>query len=300
MPTYKTKSDFQNELWGRVNKSSQGALEMALKQQIAKNQRQQELEEQKKLLQLKAQYDPDTMLINSLLGGEQTGAYPINTQQDKLGSMSVETISPQTDTGLGLDKSKIMRGMLSKKLGVPYETMMSPEEKQAGIDSAVKKYVAMETAKPYSPEEIKISSKQLLIPKIDELINLVENKDVYEGLKVPFGASRISSFGEAGPWQSIKKGLTAGAGREAGLILQDLKRLLFQEGGAALTETEIEKLAPKLNPAYKTEKQWVSDLKDVKNEVQVKARMLRPNPNEVFKNTFSGQPETQNDPLGLR
>lgn len=55
MPTYKTKSDFQNELWGRVSKGSQGALEMALKQQIAEKQRQQGLEDYKKKLEIQKQ-----------------------------------------------------------------------------------------------------------------------------------------------------------------------------------------------------------------------------------------------------
>ncbi len=166
----------------------------------------------------------------------------------------------------------------------------NPEEE---LTQATKKAVAIENVKPYTEGEIKIVSGLQLIPQIDKLIKLAENKDVYEGFKVPFGASRISSFGEEGPWQSIKRGLTAGAGREAGLILQDIKQLMFSTGGQALTDPEILKLGPKMEPAYKTEKQWISDLKDVRQRIIEKARLLRPNPNLALpggeKNRFTGK-----------
>jgi hypothetical protein len=94
--------------------------------------------------------------------------------------------------------------------------------------------------------------------------------------------------------------LTAGAGREAGLILQDIKQLMFATGGQALTDPEILKLAPKMEPAYKTEKQWVEDLKDIKQRILDRARLMRPNPNELFRGQTIGQSSTQEDPLGLR
>jgi hypothetical protein len=165
--------------------------------------------------------------------------------------------------------------------------MLKPEAERA---KKIADLVATENAKPYTGEEIKIASGMSLIPQIDKLIKLAEENNVYGegktfGNLIPFGGSRISAFGEAGPWQSFKRGLTAGKGREAGLILQDIKQIMFSTGGQALTDPEIVKLGPKMEPSYKTEEQWIADLRDVKQRLLDKARLLRPNPNEAY-----GQP----------
>ncbi len=169
---------------------------------------------------------------------------------------------------------------------------------EAAIRRKVEEIKAIESAKPYTADEIKVVSGLSLIPQIDKLIKLVEDKNVYEGLGVPFGASRISAFGERGPWQSFKRGLTAGTGREAGLILQDIKQIMFATGGQALTDPEILKLGPKMEPSYKTEKQWISDLQDVRQRIIEKARLMRPNPNELYQgNNFMQQPQGKQNNL---
>lgn len=124
------------------------------------------------------------------------------------------------------------------------------------------------------PEAGIISKSELLVPTIDKLINLVEGDKVYEGLGVPFGASRISAFGEKGPWQSIKRGITAGKGREAGLLLKDIKVLAFGEGGKNLTENEKMTALSMLDPQYKTEEQWVEGLKKAKDMLLRKAELI--------------------------
>lgn len=124
------------------------------------------------------------------------------------------------------------------------------------------------------PEAGVVSKAELLVPEIDALINLIENKDVYEGLKVPFGASRVAAFGEKGPWQAIKRGLTGGAGREAGILLQDIKVLAFGEGGKTLSENERATALALISPAYKTEKQWLKGLQQAKSLLQRKAELM--------------------------
>lgn len=209
-------------------------------------------------------------------------------QNNILGTILSTTLKNSLDPEVALKKQLLegggnmgVGGFKPKSInvgGISFERQETPEEQQKAIEAKVAQQTALENVKPYSPEEIRIASKVDLIPKIDDLIKLLEEKDVWEGVRVPFGASRISAFGEEGPWQSFKKGLTAGPGREAGLKLQAIKKLMFSEGGAALTGTEIPKLSGQLNPAYKTEKQEIEDLKDIKKEIQVKARMLRANP----------------------
>ena len=148
-------------------------------------------------------------------------------------------------------------------------------ERQAEITQAAEKAGAIEAAKPYTELEAGVISKgKLLVPQIDKLIELVEKNKIYEGLGVPFGASRIAAFGEKGPWQAVKRGWTGGKGREAGILLKDIKILACGEGGKTLSENERMTALSNIDPSYKTEAQWVDGLKQAKALLQEKAKLM--------------------------
>ena len=182
------------------------------------------------------------------------------------------------------------------------ENIIDPEYEK---DLAIRKAAEIENQKPYSADEIRIASKADLVPAIDKLITLLEEKDVYESniskgsVRLPLGASRISAFGTKSEGfisnvsDSLKKALTAGEGREAGLLLQDIKTLMFGEGGSALTDTETSILAGLLNPAYKEEGRWIVDLREAKRRIQNRVRMLRTNPQEATQESLGIKQKTQ-------
>lgn len=148
---------------------------------------------------------------------------------------------------------------------------------------------AREAATPYTETEAGVMSKVENMPVIvDELIDMLgdttdttkdpkaeSRKHVYAGLGVPLGASRISAFGEEGVINALKKGMTRGAGRQAGLKLQALKLMLFGEGGKQLTAGERQVAGALLNPAYKNEDDWVKDLKTFKKLLLDKGKYMQ-------------------------
>jgi len=159
--------------------------------------------------------------------------------------------------------------------GVNIKRKPTEEEIQQDIDIKARQTAANEAAKPYTDVEAGVLTKgKLLVPEIDKLISLIENKKVYEGVGVPFGASRIAAFGEKGPWQAFKRGLTAGVGREAGLLLKDIKILAFGEGGKTLSENERTTALSNIDPSYKTEEQWIEGLKQAKASLQEKVKLM--------------------------
>lgn len=232
---------------------------------------------------IEAQYNPDTQFMNWIMrgGGEGGGEQAIDTTGTDIGTGEVVGVG---GGGMGLDRNQILRSFIRKKFG-DTALPLSPEERQAEISLAAEKAGATEAAKPYSDIEAGVISKaELLGPKIQELIDLVENKKIYEGLRVPFGASRVASFlkkPSEGFWGGIgniglgiNKGMTVGPGREAGLILNDIRILAFGEGGKALTPSEQEIVFSQLNPENKTEVQWIKSLKMAKAMLEKKAQLM--------------------------
>ena len=214
--------------------------------------------------------------------GNQFSKAPFRQNTPALSSLNN---SPEADPSMFIRKPSFNIDPMTGKVTMGISEVENPYFRQK-MD--IEKAKQIEDQKPYSADEIKLASGKLLIPQIDKLIKLIKEENVYGegkffGNLFPFGASRISSFGEAGAFVNpLKRGFTAGAGRKAGLILQDIKKIMFATGGQALTDPEIQKLGPKLNPAYKTEEEWIADLEDAKNELNAKVRMLRTNPNEAF------------------
>lgn len=236
-------------------------------------------EELLRMEQLKNQVDPSRRAAQMKIdeanrrkeGQTDIGAQPMN-------SNSVPTVS----INKGLDE--FGNPKMENIIDPAYENKM-----------AVEKSKAIEDAKPYSADEIKLASGGSLLPQIDNLIKLVNDESIYDGVKMPFGANRISAFGEEpGFINNLKKGFTAGNGRKAGLILQDIKQIMFATGGQSLTDSERAVLGPKLDPAYKTEDEWVHDLEDVRKRIVDKLRMLRPDPSKVFQGTDTAAKPTGN------
>lgn len=250
----------------------------AMNNAIAQKRAEAEIEDEiyKRNIQ-RARENPNLFLggpgINPSAAATSTAPAPQATPQRGAGSFNPMQQAPPE-----------FRALLNLSTGKP-ERVENPEYKQyMDIETTRQK----EALKPYSSDEIRIASKTNLIPEVDKLIKLVNEKDVYEGVKMPFGASRISAFGEKGPYQSFKRGMTQFEGREAGLLLGNIKQLMFGEGGSALTDTEISILSGLLNPAYKTEKRWVEDLHKVKEMIITKARMLRTSPGDAINPAASG------------
>jgi len=151
-----------------------------------------------------------------------------------------------------------------------------------------------EANKPYGEVEANVVSKaKPIADEIDKLIAMVEKPgNIYGGTfpvpGLPFGGSRMGAFLKEGPWQSTKRGLTAGKGREAGLLLNKIKILAFGEGGKALTEGEKATIFANLDPSYKTEEQWIESLKFAKKLIEDKAKLMTKKSTTSITNTKSG------------
>ena len=216
-------------------------------------------------------YDKLNQSDTGQIGG--IGGTQGNIQVDALGNLKV------------VDAKDIYENQKAQELlnqartsGKSISDIESMQKAQENIDK--------EQAKPYGDVEAGLISKsEILSPEIDKLVKLLEDKDVYEGaintgklksfIKLPAGASRISAFGEKGALiNPIRRALTAGPGREAGLILQKIKVLAFGEGGKNLTENEKAIVFAYLSPQNKTEKQWAEDLKFAENLLKRKAELV--------------------------
>lgn len=153
-----------------------------------------------------------------------------------------------------------------------------------------------EQRKPYSDitANVIVTSKDL-IPKIDELIAMIEKPgDIYGTF--PFGtftgASRIGAAGKEGPWQALKMGTTMGKGREAAVLLKDIRELAFGKGGKTLSENEAAIALSSIDPSYKTEEQWIKGLRSAKKQLQMKLELVSKKSTQSI--------ESNNDPLGIR
>lgn len=240
--------------------------------------------------QIQPQFQPQGEPMMSLQGGGMGDVFgrQISQQQEQQISPFIQKPSYSLDPFTGemkismseVENPQYREAQQLKTERRKQETDIANEQRQKASK------IEEEQRKPYGDVEAGVISKaDILTPKIDELISFVKKNNVYGegkafGSLFPFGASRISSFGETGPYQSFKRGLTAGAGRQAGLLLQKIKTLAFGEGGKALTEPEKAIIMPILSPAYKTEDEWVEDLEYVKTLLIEKANLLRKNPSK--------------------
>ena len=130
---------------------------------------------------------------------------------------------------------------------------------------------AVEGAKPYTDIIAnKISTVESIVPKIDELLQLIEKPGNIFGAPLLgglTGASRIGAAGKEGPWQAFKMGTTMGKGREAAVLLKDIRELAFGKGGKTLSENEAAIALSAIDPSYKTEIQWINGLKSARRDL---------------------------------
>jgi hypothetical protein len=98
--------------------------------------------------------DPEKKLYESLLSGTDKPISPTDTTDFSVMPGTQPTAAPVD--GMGIDKSKLLRGLLSKKFGVPYEQMMTPEEKAQGLsDKRAEKLQDIEIKSFVSPQKRK-------------------------------------------------------------------------------------------------------------------------------------------------
>jgi hypothetical protein len=77
---------------------------------------------------IKAQADPEKQMFNRMFGG--MGGTPPTMPNDN----AMPGTTPAIPQAPQIDQGQLMRGMMSKKFGVPYEQMMTPEEKKTAED----------------------------------------------------------------------------------------------------------------------------------------------------------------------
>lgn len=228
--------------------------------------------------QIKLQNDPEAMfkkkLYERLSKGETdnmgNGAMG-NVQIDALGNLKAVDAKSQVEN---LVNQEILNE--SQRTGKSVSNIVQGRE--------IQKKTAEEAGKPYSVAEAGLISKaEGISPKISELISLIGDKGSgKEGVlsniygNILGGASRIAAFGEEGAVVNpLRRGLTVGKGREAGLLLQGIKTVLFEQGaGATLTGVEAAVLKPLLSPNLKTEAKWISDLKLAQSMLNQKAQLV--------------------------
>jgi hypothetical protein len=170
-------------------------------------------------------------------------------------------------------------GKLRPKGGILKSRKAEEEAKKRDIE----KSQAIEFAKPYADKEVsKIAVAESVLPLLDEVIAMVEKEgNIFGNLGLgdaiataPFsGQSRLGAFAKPAASNFVdyvvnpfKKGITAGKGREIGNKIARITQLAFQKGGATLTANEITASLAGLNPEYKTEKEWLEGLYEIKKE----------------------------------
>ena len=88
--------------------------------------------------QMKAAYDPESQLMS----------YALDRMRQPQIASSPESSSPEmVPVSQGVSPDKLIRGVMSKKFGVPYEEMMTPEENKAKIARKTDEQMALQEVK---------------------------------------------------------------------------------------------------------------------------------------------------------
>ena len=143
MPRYRNVANWQGLTQG-IERFTQGLAERKKQQQAFM----QELQ----LYLLKQQLDPEAQLMNWVMRqGGQAG----QPQGQGVIPQSGMTEQPSGDIPqFNINREQLLRGMLSKKFGVPYEQMMSPEEIQQQTQRKVQEIKQTELAKGIPTAEV--------------------------------------------------------------------------------------------------------------------------------------------------
>jgi hypothetical protein len=132
MEIARRKQAEQNDLRASNEKSMANALQM-----INANANRAQDERQ---FQAKLAADPEAQLNRYLFGGGQPQQRGIgndlsgNILVDRQNAPSGGVVPIESSGGAGINRDQLMRGMLSKKFGIPYEQMMTPEERGRSVE----------------------------------------------------------------------------------------------------------------------------------------------------------------------
>ncbi len=117
-----------------------------------------------------ANLDPEKKLYEQLLSGVNNPSTPAATAE-AVDYSQIPGTQPATPTnGLGVDSGKILRGLISKKFGIPYEELMTPEEKQNKRTDTLQGEIAKK----------ELSSMATMLPKLDQAFQAANQlEDLY-------------------------------------------------------------------------------------------------------------------------
>lgn len=171
---------------------------------------------------IKNMFDPQARLMNYILGGgnEQIRNNVIDTSAtDKQGNI------------VGIDRQKILRGVISKQLNIPYEEMATPKEKEMKIRQKVESEQAEEDIKLISKakRDLDIYSSDAIqaLTALDKIKKQAEKLPKFERGVFPQLGGRISAgFKKFGKDEDITRYL--------GVVSQELipmARKLMEERG---------------------------------------------------------------------
>jgi len=232
-----------------LNNAISGVGNVYLQKMLQEQQRKKQLEDTielvKKKAEVEAQYNPDTKLMNELFDSNTTllgnsGNIPMKNringgQESILG-------------GVNLNKGMLLRGILSKKFGVPFEQMMSPEEKQTQLTQDVEKTQAQELAKGIPTSETgKVALARESIKNIQDIKSILFPTGEAKSFK------RSTAFASNLPGGSLPILPSRGWGKAEQEIFRKMGaalsgRQLIQTGVAARPE-ETQKLISQFAPS---------------------------------------------------
>lgn len=197
--------------------------------------------------------NPENKLMEILLSGLG------NTQNQNSNPAEIQPVVPEgsimpgtqpSNSGdtLGLDKGKMLRGLLSKKFGVPYEQMMTPEEKQQATQQKVTEAQALEKGKGLSSDA---AGKLAMVTQAESDLNDAESLLFPGGKFAPSMAFQTNFPGG---------GMPATEGRQAySKVLNAVNAKLRIETGAQANPSEVKNILERFLPTMRDTDETAKD-----------------------------------------
>lgn len=202
-----------------------------------------------KKAEIEAQFNPDVQFMNWIMDG--AGNQPqqaIDTTGMDMGTGKVVGVGG--GAGMGVVRGKLIRGLLSKKFGIPYEELQTPEEQTAGIERKAEEAKAVKKAQ--MTEEINVKRQQYA----KDLVSFLAIDDILQEARGEGGVGRFKAglgMTVRGITQKGKLGQAVGAYDAVSKRLRvQLVRAAGDVGNINIVEQEA---AEKLIPAKSDSKQ---------------------------------------------
>lgn len=211
--------------------------------------------------------EQETPQANPLEGSVIPGTEPVDS-----------SVAENTQINPGM----ILRGLMSKKFGVPYEQMMTLEEKKQKIQNEVDKAIALEQNKPLSSES---AGKLAMVTQAEKDLNEAEGLLFPDGVFSPSMAFQTNFPGG---------GVPATEGRQVySKVLNAVNAKLRVETGAQANPSEVKNILERFLPTMRDTDETAKDkFRRLKEFMSTTRSMI--DPRGRFKKTEN------NDPLGLR